>query len=255
VHPGSGGGGGGGPCARSNCPCTSTWNGQPGEHCCRKCAQGTPCAGNYHPGQGGGGRGGGGRGGGGRGGGKGGGGGGFQEVDRAKFGELKGQFDAKWLHQGKSHPTIAKIYNVHDARLLQEHEQYCTSIDPNGSIPVYGRGKSPGNQQRRFHGTGMMCTFSGRPCGDKDCHACSIMASGFKTRRAPSPSPPLSLSAPYLFLSRQLCRRARGHQVRQRHVLVGDVVQVVRLPDLAARRRVARDVRGRRRGGQGGEVW
>ena len=36
-------------CVRDDCPCSSTYNGMPGKHCCRTCARGTPCAQNYHP--------------------------------------------------------------------------------------------------------------------------------------------------------------------------------------------------------------
>ena len=36
------------PCCRSGCPCTSTYNGAPGEHCCISCYRGKPCTGNYH---------------------------------------------------------------------------------------------------------------------------------------------------------------------------------------------------------------
>ena len=36
-------------CVMQGCPCTSTFNGEPGEACCRTCQQGVPCASNYHP--------------------------------------------------------------------------------------------------------------------------------------------------------------------------------------------------------------
>jgi hypothetical protein len=36
-------------CATPGCPCTSSYNGAPGEACCRTCSKGTPCASNYHP--------------------------------------------------------------------------------------------------------------------------------------------------------------------------------------------------------------
>merc|ERR1711879_799078 len=32
------------------CPCTSTWNGQPGEACCQACKGGNFCRSNVHPG-------------------------------------------------------------------------------------------------------------------------------------------------------------------------------------------------------------
>ena len=31
------------PCVRPSCPCTASWNGERGEHCCRACLEGTPC--------------------------------------------------------------------------------------------------------------------------------------------------------------------------------------------------------------------
>jgi hypothetical protein len=35
-------------CVTPGCPCTSTYNGQPGEACCRTCSRGDPCKANYH---------------------------------------------------------------------------------------------------------------------------------------------------------------------------------------------------------------
>jgi hypothetical protein len=32
------------PCARDDCPCDASWNGKPGEFCCRECSDGVPCA-------------------------------------------------------------------------------------------------------------------------------------------------------------------------------------------------------------------
>ena len=36
-------------CARSNCPCTSTYDNNAGSYCGRTCRDGKPCAANYHP--------------------------------------------------------------------------------------------------------------------------------------------------------------------------------------------------------------
>ena len=36
------------PCVRPGCPCTASWNGLPGEFCCRTCRGGQACAHNYH---------------------------------------------------------------------------------------------------------------------------------------------------------------------------------------------------------------
>lgn len=36
-------------CVRADCPCTSTWNAMPGEHCGLTCRNGQPCLADFHP--------------------------------------------------------------------------------------------------------------------------------------------------------------------------------------------------------------
>ena len=36
------------PCIAEGCPCTASWNGMAGEHCCKTCRGGIPCAADYH---------------------------------------------------------------------------------------------------------------------------------------------------------------------------------------------------------------
>ena len=36
-------------CCAPGCPCASSWNGEPNQHCCITCRNGTPCKSNYHP--------------------------------------------------------------------------------------------------------------------------------------------------------------------------------------------------------------
>lgn len=36
------------PCTETTCPCTASWNGRPGEHCCWDCWEGYPCEENRH---------------------------------------------------------------------------------------------------------------------------------------------------------------------------------------------------------------
>ena len=35
-------------CATQGCPCTSTFNGEPGQACCCTCISGSPCVANFH---------------------------------------------------------------------------------------------------------------------------------------------------------------------------------------------------------------
>ena len=82
---------------------------------------------------------------------------------------------------GGSPPTIDTIWDVHDPVLVQKHVAYASSI---GNVPVHGSGKNPGNQQRRFHGTRLACSFNGTVCSDSSCAICSIMRNGFDLGRA-----------------------------------------------------------------------
>eukprot|EP00966_Prymnesium_polylepis_P225304 5211455-Prymnesium_polylepis.1 len=36
-------------CARFDCPCTASWNGQPDQYCGDACRLGKPCSRNFHP--------------------------------------------------------------------------------------------------------------------------------------------------------------------------------------------------------------
>uniref|UniRef100_A0A7S4Q5R8 PARP catalytic domain-containing protein n=1 Tax=Alexandrium monilatum TaxID=311494 RepID=A0A7S4Q5R8_9DINO len=135
-------------CARPECSRPS-WNGQPGEFCSRSCQAAVLAAMRPAPGT---------------------------QVSQGKFEELQAQFLSKWKAEGDP-PAIASIWHVHNEALLERHKAYCEGL---GEVPLKPPGRNPGNQQRRFHATTMLCDFSGSPCSAAGCSTCSIIRSGFK---------------------------------------------------------------------------
>lgn len=106
-----------------------------------------------------------------------------------KFDEVERQFAQTWRSSPEMGPNgprrawpapkIRVMYSVRqwDGPLELQHEEYCQEI---GTVAVHGRGRNPGNQQRRFHATTMNCDFSGTPCRDPTCAVCCIIKDGFK---------------------------------------------------------------------------
>jgi len=126
-----------------------SWNGQPGEHCSHACRAASAGVG-------------------------------IAPVSLDKYAELQAQFQGKWKGW-ENPPSIAAIWSVQNGQLLRRHADYCKAI---GDVPVKPPGRSPGNQQRRFHATTMLCGFAGTPCDTSGCNICSIIRTGFQLSRA-----------------------------------------------------------------------
>ncbi|CAJ1397904.1 unnamed protein product [Effrenium voratum] len=88
------------------------------------------------------------------------------------------QFSKKWDTSREPEPSISEIYTIHVSATVQERFTRC--CEAIGEVPAYGYGESPGNQQRRFHGTRQICNFKGQPCDSEGCSACGIIREGFK---------------------------------------------------------------------------
>ncbi|CAE8662919.1 unnamed protein product [Polarella glacialis] len=164
-------------CARLGCP-QASWNGQPGQFCSLGCKYSNNNNHTNHtnntvaegqPGT---------------------------KVSAAKFAELAAQFKGSW-RSGLSDPpppAIKEIWHVHSEALLARFAAYCASIGP---VQCHGHGENPGNQQRRFHGTSVLCSYNnnsnshnnnnnynsnkdqGSPCSQQGCTVCSIIRQGF----------------------------------------------------------------------------
>lgn len=92
------------------------------------------------------------------------------------FKEIVGHFDNKWDKSRDPRSTrIREIWKVTGNSHHADFEAKCKAI---GNVKVFGCGDSPGNVQRRFHGTRITCNFRGT-CSDSDCGVCGIVKNGF----------------------------------------------------------------------------
>lgn len=97
-----------------------------------------------------------------------------------KYDLVRRQFLASWAANAGPAPTILRVLQVRNPEtVFQRYQDYKTAL------AAAGRGV---NEERRFHATGMTCSFgidlSQRPCDDAACAVCSIAASAFKLGRA-----------------------------------------------------------------------
>eukprot|EP00930_Biecheleria_cincta_P053131 TRINITY_DN3848_c0_g3_i2.p1 TRINITY_DN3848_c0_g3~~TRINITY_DN3848_c0_g3_i2.p1 ORF type:complete len:499 (+),score=39.23 TRINITY_DN3848_c0_g3_i2:41-1537(+) len=109
------------------------------------------------------------------------------------FADLAQYYQKTWDKGGKSSfsmPPIKDIWDVTDDNLRSKFLTRCKHI---GHVGTFGSGTTPGNVQRRFHGTKMKCTFSGSPCSDASCGVCGIIKNGFLMKYAIKGNNPSSL--------------------------------------------------------------
>ncbi|CAJ1386252.1 unnamed protein product [Effrenium voratum] len=97
------------------------------------------------------------------------------QATQEQFARVQEQFQSGW-NRGTA-PKIRAIYKIHASSHVRDaYQRKCSSI---GRVKPWGRGDPLGNQQCRFHGTRITCTFSGQPCTNSGCRACSIIKNGF----------------------------------------------------------------------------
>jgi len=98
-----------------------------------------------------------------------------------RYDSVHKQYNDKW-DRSRCEPTpIRAIYEVHQNKdLFNAFDDECHRI---GNVPVFGFGKNPGNVQRRFHGTRIVCDFDGTCCSDTGCSVCQIVQNGFDMGR------------------------------------------------------------------------
>lgn len=103
-----------------------------------------------------------------------------------KFEEIKQQFLGKWTTGSK--PTVESILRIDmNSTCRQNYETYRGELVARG-VTMF-RSAGPGNEQRRFHGTGQTCKLGrpgkkSQPCNDTNCCVCQIIKGGFKTSKA-----------------------------------------------------------------------
>ncbi|CAH1757966.1 8503_t:CDS:2 [Entrophospora sp. SA101] len=111
-----------------------------------------------------------------------------------KYKDITNQFTAAWKHPHKMVPEITAIWKIFCSEdLNSRYNVYRDEVENHhklaGKFFPKGDGKrkmSPGNEQRRFHGTKTTCniglTSDGSVCEDPTCAVCSIIKGGYKLR-------------------------------------------------------------------------
>jgi len=92
-----------------------------------------------------------------------------------KYQGVKDQVIASWTAPGPK-PTVQRVLQIRNPEPI--FDRYC----------AYRRGRHVWHEERRFHGTGMACSFAidsnQKPCEDPHCAVCSICAQAFSMARA-----------------------------------------------------------------------
>lgn len=96
----------------------------------------------------------------------------------SEYQSVMSQLTTKWDTSRMQIPSRMTLFKITVSKIITDlFRQMCTSI---GHCTTYGCGKTPGNRQRRFHGTYLRCQFSGQACGNAGCPVCGILLNGFQ---------------------------------------------------------------------------
>ncbi|KAF7378243.1 PARP catalytic domain-containing protein [Mycena sanguinolenta] len=98
------------------------------------------------------------------------------------FKSVTDQFKVSWRHTGKDCPPVRRVYIIVAARATQaNYEAYQRTVENAGHFALSGR--SPGNENRRWHGTQRECNLGDRGntqfCASTKCSLCRIIKSSF----------------------------------------------------------------------------
>ncbi|KAJ3279132.1 hypothetical protein HK104_001722 [Borealophlyctis nickersoniae] len=84
------------------------------------------------------------------------------EPATRNYQSVSDQFKNQWLHTNKTRPQIYAIYKIFlSPELVQSYEVYRQGVESRGLFTATrtARKMEPGNEQRRFHGTVLMCNL------------------------------------------------------------------------------------------------
>ncbi|KAJ7279360.1 hypothetical protein C8J57DRAFT_132995 [Mycena rebaudengoi] len=98
------------------------------------------------------------------------------------FKSVEDQFQVSWRHIGKECPPVRRVYKIVAAQATQaSYKAYQTMVENAGHFVASGR--SPGNENRRWHGTSRDCNLGDNGhtqfCASTKCSLCCIIKSSF----------------------------------------------------------------------------
>ncbi|KAF7357346.1 PARP catalytic domain-containing protein [Mycena sanguinolenta] len=98
------------------------------------------------------------------------------------FKSVADQFKASWRHTEKDCPPVRRVYKIVATRATQaSYKAYQRTVENAGHFVASGR--SPGNENRRWHGTQRECNLGDKGnaqfCASTNCSLCCIIQSSF----------------------------------------------------------------------------
>ncbi|KAF7312710.1 PARP catalytic domain-containing protein [Mycena indigotica] len=103
-------------------------------------------------------------------------------VGHATFKSVADQFKASWRHANKYCPPVRRVYKIVSTQTsMANYKTYQTTVESAGHFVASGR--SPGNENRRWHGTKRECNVGDKGqaqlCQSTKCSLCCIIKSSF----------------------------------------------------------------------------
>ncbi|TDL25748.1 ADP-ribosylation [Rickenella mellea] len=98
------------------------------------------------------------------------------------FKNVSEQFKASWRHVNKTCPKVRRVYKIVGTQAsVDKYEAYLNSVEARGQFRSQGR--SPGNENRRWHGTRRNCNFGDQGqtqfCSSTSCSLCCIVRTSY----------------------------------------------------------------------------
>ncbi|CAG8764310.1 4887_t:CDS:2 [Cetraspora pellucida] len=109
----------------------------------------------------------------------------FLFITNERYKSIENQFLSSWKHQNKLIPQIFKIFKIKNGNLEDRYNIKRTLVERNRNLankPFNGRRMTAGNEQKRFHGTSVVCKIgeTGKLCSSNKCAVCCIIKNGYK---------------------------------------------------------------------------
>ncbi|KAF7321666.1 PARP catalytic domain-containing protein [Mycena kentingensis (nom. inval.)] len=103
-------------------------------------------------------------------------------TDHVTFKSVADQFKTSWRHSNKYCPPVRRVYKiVSTPAAMDGYKTYQTTVENAGHFVASGR--SPGNENRRWHGTKRECNVGDKGhtqlCQSTKCSLCRIISTSF----------------------------------------------------------------------------
>ncbi|KIO16996.1 hypothetical protein M407DRAFT_33358 [Tulasnella calospora MUT 4182] len=102
-----------------------------------------------------------------------------------KFYDIANQFATTWKEESRP-PPVMRVYKIVNSKKVEDaYEDYKKAVEKQGKFSA--RGKAPGNENRRWHGTERKCNIGDSPenltpCNSSQCFVCCILRMSYDVK-------------------------------------------------------------------------